>query len=286
MTATNAAGSTGSAASPVSPAPNADSPEGPAVVRSEVSAGVLTLTLNRPEVLNAMNNALLDGLAAGISRAKNDPQVRCVMITGTGPGFCAGADLNSLSSQTERDVEDVMRQRYHPVMLAIRQCGKPVVAAVNGTAAGGGMSLALACDIVVAAESATFLQAFGRIGLVPDCGSTWFLPRMVGDVRARALIMLADRIPAREALEYGLLWKVYPDDRLLDEARAIASRLAAMPTLAMQAVKQALAASGRNGLGDQLEMEALLQRQLVRTEDHREGVRAFLEKRPAVFQGR
>jgi 2-(1,2-epoxy-1,2-dihydrophenyl)acetyl-CoA isomerase len=248
--------------------------------------GVLTITLNRPAVLNAMNNALLDGLSEGITRAKNDPQVRCVMITGRGAGFCAGADLNSLSSQTGRDIEDVMRQRYHPVILAIRQCGKPVVAAVNGTAAGGGMSLALACDIVVAAESATFLQAFGRIGLVPDCGSTWLLPRLIGDARARALIMLAERIPAREALNYGLIWKVVPDATLADEARAITTRLAALPTLALQAAKQALTASDRNGLADQLEMEALLQRQLVRTEDHREGVRAFLEKRPAVFQGR
>lgn len=269
---------------PTSPShdPMADAP----AVLFDQEAGVLTITLNRPKVLNAMNNALLDGLSEGITRAKNDPQVRSVLITGQGPGFCAGADLNSLSSQTDRDVEDVMRQRYHPVILAIRQCGKPVIAAVNGTAAGGGMSLALACDIVLAAESATFLQAFGRIGLVPDCGSTWLLPRLVGDARARALILLADRIPAREALEYGLIWKVLPDQELADAARAMALRLAAMPTLALQAAKQALAMSGRNGLGDQLELEALLQRQLVRTEDHREGVRAFLEKRPAVFQGR
>jgi 2-(1,2-epoxy-1,2-dihydrophenyl)acetyl-CoA isomerase len=269
-----------------SPLPSPDSIADAPAVLFEQEAGVLTITLNRPKVLNAMNNALLDGLSEGITRAKNDPQVRSVLITGRGPGFCAGADLNSLSSQTDRDVEDVMRQRYHPVILAIRQCGKPVIAAVNGTAAGGGMSLALACDIVLAAESATFLQAFGRIGLVPDCGSTWLLPRLVGDARARALILLADRIPAREALEYGLIWRVLPDQDLADAARAMALRLAAMPTLALQAAKQALAMSGRNGLGDQLELEALLQRQLVRTEDHREGVRAFLEKRPAVFQGR
>ena len=256
------------------------------VVVTELDDGVLSLRLNRPKVLNAMSIALLQGLLDGISRAKNDPQVRCVLITGTGAGFCAGADLNSLSSQTNQDVEDAMRQRYHPVILAIRQCGKPVVAAVNGTAAGGGMSLALACDIVLAAESATFLQAFGRIGLVPDCGSTWFLPRMVGDVRARALILLAERITAHEAWDYGLLWKVYPDDQLMKEARAIAQRLARAPTLALQAAKQALVASDRNGLADQLEMEAQLQRQLVKTEDHREGVQAFLEKRPSVFKGR
>lgn len=284
--ATNPISNAGSPDSPAAIALAAQEAERPEhVVVSSLDEGVLTLRMNRPKVLNAMSPALLQGLLDGISRAKNDAQVRSVLITGTGQGFCAGADLNSLSSQTNQDVEDAMRQRYHPVILAIRQCGKPVVAAVNGTAAGGGMSLALACDIVVAAESASFLQAFGRIGLVPDCGSTWFLPRMVGDVRARALMLLAERIPAREALEYGLLWKVFADDQLMTEAQAIALKLARSPTLAMQATKQALVASERNGLADQLEMEALLQRQLVKTHDHREGVAAFLEKRPAVFRG-
>jgi 2-(1,2-epoxy-1,2-dihydrophenyl)acetyl-CoA isomerase len=159
------------------------------------------------------------------------------------------------------------------------------VGAINGTAAGGGMSLALACDIVLAAESATFLQAFTKIGLVPDCGSTWFLPRMVGDVRARALIMMADKITARDALQYGLVWKVHADAALMSEARKSAEWLAKMPTRAYDMIKQALAASQGNGLGDQLEIEAMLQGQAVRTKDHREGVTAFLEKRPAKFIG-
>jgi 2-(1,2-epoxy-1,2-dihydrophenyl)acetyl-CoA isomerase len=180
----------------------------------------------------------------------------------------------------------MMRTRYHPIILMMRQFPKPIVGAINGTAAGGGMSLALACDIVLAGESATFLQAFTKIGLVPDCGSTWFLPRMVGDVRARALIMMADKIPARDALQYGLVWKVIADDALMGEARACAARLASMPTRAYDLVKQALAASSSNGLAEQLELEARLQGQAVRTDDHREGVTAFLEKRPPVFTGR
>ncbi len=255
-------------------------------VLSSVQDGILTLTLNRPAVLNSMNPELLTQLYAGLSQAKSDDSVRVVLLTGTGRGFCAGADLNTNSMRTGRDVEDAMRQLYHPIILAMRQLPKPIVGAINGTAAGGGMSLALACDIVVAAESATFLQAFARIGLLPDCGSTWFLPRIVGDVRARALMMLADRITAAEALDYGLLWKVYPDSELMAQAQAIATRMAAMPTRAYDFIKQSLAATGRNGLADQLELEALLQKQAIKTEDHREGVNAFLEKRPAAFKGR
>jgi 2-(1,2-epoxy-1,2-dihydrophenyl)acetyl-CoA isomerase len=179
----------------------------------------------------------------------------------------------------------MMRSRYHPIILMMRQFPKPIVGAINGTAAGGGMSLALACDIVLAGESATFLQAFTKIGLVPDCGSTWFLPRMVGDVRARALIMMADKFSASDALQYGLVWKVHADEALAAEAKRCASHLAAMPTRAYALVKQALTQSAANGLGDQLEVEALLQAQAFRTEDFREGVDAFVQKRPPRFTG-
>jgi 2-(1,2-epoxy-1,2-dihydrophenyl)acetyl-CoA isomerase len=184
------------------------------------------------------------------------------------------------------DVSQGLRERYHPIILAMRQFPKPIVGAVNGAAAGAGMSIALACDIVLAAESASFLQAFTRIGLVPDCGSTWFLPRIVGDVRARALVMLADKIPAAEALQLGLVWKVYPDDKLLAEAHATAARMAQMPTRAYDLIKQSLAVSSGNGLGEQLEVEARLQAEAMSTEDHREGVAAFLAKRPAQFKGK
>jgi 2-(1,2-epoxy-1,2-dihydrophenyl)acetyl-CoA isomerase len=228
-----------------------------AAVLSGIADGIMTITLNRPTVLNAMNADLLAQLGAAFAAAKHDDAVRAVLLTGAGRGFCAGADLTTNSMRTGSDVQEMMRGRYHPIILMMRQFPKPIVGAINGTAAGGGMSLALACDIVLAAESATFLQAFTKIGLVPDCGSTWFLPRMVGDVRARALIMMADKITARDALQYGLVWKVIADDALLSEARACAARLATMPTRAYDLVKQALAASSSNGLAEQLEFSSL-----------------------------
>ena len=252
-------------------------------------AGVATLTMNRPQVLNALNDDLLTALRQGLARAKADASVRAVLLTGAGRGFCAGADLAAaagMKSNGARDVAQGLRERYHPIILAMRQFPKPIVGAVNGVAAGAGMSLALACDIVLAGESASFLQAFTRIGLVPDCGSTWFLPRMVGDVRARALVMLADKIGSADALQYGLVWKVYADDQLLPEAMATAMKMAQMPTRAYDLIKQGLSVSSGNGLGDQLEVEALLQGLAMATEDHKEGVTAFLKKRPAQFKGR
>lgn len=254
-------------------------------------AGVAMLTLNRPEVLNALNDELLAALRDGLSRAKADASVRAVLLTGAGRGFCAGADLAAGAMRHEsgaspHDVAQSLRERYHPIVLAMRQFPKPIVGAINGVAAGAGMSLALACDIVLAGESASFLQAFTRIGLVPDCGSTWFLPRLVGDVRARALIMLADKIGSADALRYGLVWQVFADDRLMAEALAIAQRMATMPTRAYDLIKQGLAVSSGNGFGEQLEVEAHLQAQAFQTADHKEGVAAFLAKRPARFVGR
>jgi 2-(1,2-epoxy-1,2-dihydrophenyl)acetyl-CoA isomerase len=256
-------------------------------VLSSVADGVATITMNRPEVLNALDEAMLDGLRGALAAAKADASVRAVILTGAGRGFCAGADLAQDAMRGgPNDVAQGLRERYHPIVLAMRQFPKPIVGSVNGPAAGAGMSLALACDIVLAGESASFMQAFARIGLVPDCGSTWFLPRIVGDVRARAMVMLADRIGARDALSFGLVWQVHADDRLMDEARAVASRMARMPTRAYELVKQALAASPGNGLGDQLEVEARLQADAFRTEDFREGVSAFVEKRAPRFVGR
>jgi 2-(1,2-epoxy-1,2-dihydrophenyl)acetyl-CoA isomerase len=258
----------------------------PAVLYA-AQAGVATLTMNRPQVLNALNDELLAGLRESLARAKADDTVRAVLLTGAGRGFCAGADLAAgMQQQGPRDVEQSLRERYHPIVLAMRRLPKPIVAAVNGAAAGAGMSLALACDIVLAAESASFLQAFTRIGLVPDCGSTWLLPRIVGDVRARAIVMLAEKIDAHEALQLGLVWKVHPDAQLQAEALACARKLAQMPTLAYDLVKQAFAVSSANGLAEQLEVEGRLQAAAIATEDHREGVAAFLAKRPAQFKGR
>jgi 2-(1,2-epoxy-1,2-dihydrophenyl)acetyl-CoA isomerase len=258
-----------------------------AAVLYTAEAGVATLSLNRPEVLNALNDDLLRGLREGLARAKADASVRAVVLTGNGRGFCAGADLAAgQMREGPYDVAQGLRERYHPIVLAMRQFPKPIVGAINGVAAGAGMSIALACDIVLAGESASFLQAFTRIGLVPDCGSTWFLPRLVGDVRARALIMLADKISSADALRYGLVWQVIADDKLLPEAMATAQRMAQMPTRAYDLIKQGLAVSSGNGFGEQLEVEALLQAQAMATEDHKEGVTAFLAKRPAKFKGR
>ena len=252
-----------------------------------VEDGVMTVTMNRPDVLNALSPAMLEGLCDALAAAKADDAVRALVLTGAGRGFCAGADLGSDAMRTGRvDVTRMIREAYNPLVLAMRQCPKPIVGAVNGTAAGGGMSLALACDVVLAGESASFLQAFSRIGLIPDCGSTWFLPRIVGDVRARAMMMMAEKIPAQEALRHGLVWKVVADDALAAEARRCAVHLARMPTRAFELTKQALAQGAVNGLADQLEIEALLQGQAFRTEDFREGVAAFGEKRAPRFTGR
>ena len=259
----------------------------PAVLYS-AEAGVATLTMNRPQVLNALNDDLLTGLRQGLARAKADAAVRAVLLTGAGRGFCAGADLAAGAIQEgPRDVAQSLRERYHPIILAMRQF--PEADRRRRQRLGRRRRHEHRAGLRHRAGGRvgqSFLQAFTRIGLVPDCGSTWFLPRMVGDVRARAMVMLADKIPAADALQYGLVWKVFADDRLMAEALAIAQRLAQMPTRAYDLIKQGLAVSSGNGLGEQLEVEALLQGQAMATEDHKEGVAAFLQKRPAQFKGR
>jgi 2-(1,2-epoxy-1,2-dihydrophenyl)acetyl-CoA isomerase len=248
--------------------------------------GVAWITLNRPDSLNALNAALLKALRAALEQAAADDAVRAVVITGAGRGFSSGADLQATGSGGPRDPGRTLREFYHPLIELMRAMPKPIVTAVNGVAAGAGMSIALAGDIVVAGQSATFLQAFSKIGLVPDAGSTWFLPRYAGDVRARALAMLADRISSADALQYGMVWKVYADDALLAEARKMAEYLAKMPTRAYALIKQALNGTYDRTLTDQLELEAQLQTEAVKTEDAAEGVRAFVEKRPPNFKGR
>ncbi|MFT3803028.1 MAG: enoyl-CoA hydratase-related protein [Burkholderiaceae bacterium] len=250
-----------------------------------VDAGVATITLNRPTVLNALNAELMDQLKDTVQRVGDDASIRAVVITGAGRGFSAGADLASRSGGTG-SAGETLRKRYHPTIEGLRAMPKPVITAVNGVAAGAGMSIALAGDIVLAAESASFLQAFSKIGLVPDAGSTYFLPRYVGDVRARALAILADKISAADALAYGMVWKVYPDAALQDEAQKLARHLATMPTRAYALIKQALNGSGERSLSEQLELEATLQDQAGQTADFKEGVAAFLAKRPPNFQGK
>jgi 2-(1,2-epoxy-1,2-dihydrophenyl)acetyl-CoA isomerase len=256
------------------------------VLLDRLENGVLTLTLNRPERLNALNGALIEALSAGIKRAGTDPECRAVLITGAGRGFCAGADLANRAfspGDARPDLGAALENGVNPIIRGIRNLPKPVVCAVNGPAAGAGANIALACDIVLAAKSAQFLQAFARIGLIPDAGGTFVLPRLIGDARARALMMLAEPIGAERAEAIGMIYRAVDDQDLMGEARTIAERLAAGSTHALGLMKRALAASPTNSLDAQLDLERDLQREAGASDDYMEGVRAFLDKRLANF---
>ena len=246
--------------------------------------GYRVITLNRPDRLNALTVGMADELMAALAAAEADNSCRAVLLTGAGRGFCAGQDLTAIVDAEAGKIGDLL-DHYHPLISRLRTLKLPVVCAVNGVAAGAGANLALACDIVLAANSASFVQAFARIGLIPDCGGTWFLPRLVGAARARALAMLAEPLPAETAAEWGLIWQAVPDDRLMHEAHALAVRLASGPTAALGLIKQALEESADNDLGSQLDLERDLQEEAAATPDHREGLGAFLGKRPPAFGG-
>ena len=248
---------------------------------------MLLLTLNRPERLNALNSALTQALSAAVGRAAADPNCRAVLITGAGKGFCSGADLadRAVNSGAARpDLGQSLDSGLNPLVRAIRGLPKPVVCAVNGAAAGAGANIALACDIVLAAKSAQFLQAFARVGLIPDAGGTFILPRLVGDARARALMMLAEPIGAEQAQAAGMIYRAVDDQDLMGEARVVAERLAAGATRALGLIKRALAASPTNNLDAQLDLERDLQREAGAGDEFVEGVRAFLDKRLADFR--
>jgi 2-(1,2-epoxy-1,2-dihydrophenyl)acetyl-CoA isomerase len=270
---------------PVTASPDASSEP---VLIERLDAGVLTLTLNRPARLNALNAALTEALAAAVGRVAEDPDCRAVLITGAGRGFCAGADLADRAvapSGARPDLGQSLEKGLNPLVRALRRLPKPVICAVNGPAAGAGANIALACDIVLAAKSAQFLQAFARIGLIPDAGGTFHLPRLIGDARARALMMIADPIGAEEAAAWGMIYRAIDDEDLMGEARTIAERLAAGPTHTLGLIKRALAASPGASLDAQLDLERDLQREAGARDEYVEGVRAFLEKRPADFRG-
>ena len=261
---------------------------GSETILSAFADGVLRLTLNRADKLNAFNEEMHLALREGFARAHADPAVRAVLLTGAGRGFCAGQDLGDRDPNAtgKPDLGHTIETFYNPLVRQIRSLGKPVVCAVNGVAAGAGANVALACDIVLAARSARFIQAFARIGLVPDSGGTWALPQLLGEARAKALALTGEPLAAETAAEWGLIWRCLDDAALMDEAQALAARLAAGPTRALGLTKQAIQAAATNTLDAQLDLERDYQREVGQGADYAEGVAAFLEKRPANFTGR
>jgi 2-(1,2-epoxy-1,2-dihydrophenyl)acetyl-CoA isomerase len=250
--------------------------------------GITRVTLNRPDKLNAFTRPLMRDLQAALEAAAGSPACRAVVLTGAGRAFCAGQDLADgvyVKGGPQPDLGLVLDQ-YNPVVRLIRTLPKPVIAAVNGIAAGAGASLALACDLVYAARSASFMQAFARIGLIPDCGSTWMLPRLIGEARARGLAMLAEPIAAEKAEAWGLIWKTVDDDKLGAEVDATAARFASGPTYGFALQKRAFAGSPENSLQAQLDLERELQSKAGASPDYAEGVEAFLGKRKPNFTGR
>ena len=252
----------------------------------EVAEGVLTVTLNQPGSLNALNRRLKEELLAALKAAERDRAVRSVILTGAGRAFSSGQDLKETGAEGAPDLGIEIRERYIPLILAMRRMEKPIVGAINGPAAGAGCSLALACDVRIAAEGATFIQAFGRVGLVPDSGSSWFLPRLIGVAAAAEMIFTTEPVDAPMAQRIGLVNRVVPAGRLLEEAHLVAARLAAASPVALALAKRALNFSLEHGLAETMEFEAQLQSVAGRSEDHAEGVAAFLERRPPRFPGR
>jgi 2-(1,2-epoxy-1,2-dihydrophenyl)acetyl-CoA isomerase len=259
-------------------------------VKTHTDGGVRTIELNRPEALNAWNRALGEELLAALRDARDEPSVRAVLITGAGRAFSSGADLKDFSGgeltpSGRPDVYKTLTERYHPIMQSIREMEKPVIAAVNGPAVGIGCSLALCCDLILAAQSSYLLLAFVNIGLVADGGSSLFVPSRVGFARASEMALLGERVPAEQALQWGLINRVLPDAQLAEAARELAARLAAGPTRSYAGTKRQLNRWLYSGMAEQLELEAQTQREMAETDDFLEGAMAFVEKRPARFAG-
>ena len=275
----------------VSPASN-PVPAGEAVVLQERRGGVSVITLNRPQALNSFTQAMHRALAAALQAAADDPAVRCVVLTGAGRGFCAGQDLAdegaapAPAGQAPTDLSVLIERFYKPLCEQLRAMPVPVIAAVNGVAAGAGANIALCCDLVLATESASFIQAFTKIGLLPDSGGTWLLPRLVGRQRALGLALLGDKLPAAEAESMGLIWRCVPDAAFWGEVEIVANRLAAMPTQALVTTRRAIDAAEDLSFTASLDWEAREQKRLGAAHDYLEGVAAFMAKRPPAFSDR
>ncbi|RBP96206.1 2-(1,2-epoxy-1,2-dihydrophenyl)acetyl-CoA isomerase [Cytobacillus firmus] len=253
-------------------------------VNYEVANGVAWISLNRPDKLNAFTEQLNKEVQQAIKLASRDNEVRCLVITGEGRAFCSGQDLQGVNEDMNHG--EVLRRFYNPMVLELHKCKKPVIAAVNGVAAGAGMSLALACDFRLLSDKASFLEAFIHVGLVPDAGNLYFLPKLVGHAKAMELAVLGEKVNAQEAKELGLATKVIPMEKWQDEITAFAERLAGMPTAAIAIIKKNLKASWESTLEECLERDAQGQRMAGLTLDHKEGVAAFMQKRKPVFQGK
>ena len=254
----------------------------------ETKGGLVTITLNRPDQLNAFNEEQHVSFRNALEAANGDDACRAILITGSGRGFCAGQDLGDRNPDTmdvPPDLGHTLETFYNPLIRLIRSIPKPVICAVNGVAAGAGANIAIACDMVLAAKSAKFIQSFSKIGLVPDSGGTWTLPRLIGEARAKALVLTAEPIMADEAERIGLIYKCVEDGDLMEEARILAHRFAQGPTKGFGLAKHALHASASNSLDEQLDLEQDLQREAGRSEDYAEGVRAFLGKRAPEYKG-
>ncbi len=251
-----------------------------------IENGIAHITLNRPDVYNSFNKPMAMAMHNCIDKCAEDKEVRCLYITGSGKAFCAGQDLQEATdSENGLEISDIVRDHYNPMIQKIREIEKPIVCAVNGVAAGAGANIALACDITVASESASFIQAFSKIGLIPDSGGTFFLPRIIGLQRAAALTMLGEKVSAAEAAEMGMIYKSFSDETFEEESLAIAQKLAKMPTRGIGLTKRAFNYSCHNDLDTQLGIEEQLQTAASITHDYQEGVAAFLDKRKPQFKG-
>lgn len=247
--------------------------------------GVLTLTLNRPTVFNSFNRSMALQLQAELDRCSSDDKIRVVVLTGEGKAFCAGQDLSEATDPEGPDLQQIVAEHYNPIILKIRALEKPVIAAVNGVAAGAGANIALACDIVLAKESASFIQAFSKIGLIPDSGGTFILPRLVGLQKATALMMTGEKVMAKDAEQMNMIYKAVADEDFSATIAKLASQMAQMPTKGLGLTKRALNLSLNNSLENQLKIEEVLQTEAGQTHDFKEGVTAFLEKRNPEFKG-
>ncbi len=252
---------------------------------TEIQEGVALIKLNRPQSYNAMNTEMAQVLISTIEELDRRPEVRAMLLTGEGKAFCSGQDLSDIEDLSDVPFAEIIDRQYNPLVQLLASLQKPIIAYVNGVAAGAGANIALLCDIIVASERASFIQAFSKIGLIPDTAGTWYLPRIVGYQMALAMMMTGDKISAQQAKECGMVYKVYAEESASEEAYALAQRLAQMPTVALAQTKKLLQASYHNTLEDQLKAEKEAQENMGKTEDFKEGVNAFLEKRDPKFTG-